>query len=275
MNNSKKIFIAILAVIVLFLIYNEIRITNDPARLVPDVEADIPYSLYRLQIWIAAAGVLAVYSFVFKENPFFRLFEHALLGCATGYGCAIVTKQQIVEKWFIPIKTAFAQWASNGFSAEVAGGVFLIIPGIIGLLWYFQFSKKYFWISRIAMCIGLGAGAGLAFKDSFNQLIPQITGTFKSLWPGNYIVRDITNWQRAALGFENLIFVLGTASVLIYFFFAFSRKHLHVRVPAKLGRWYLMVTLGAFFGNTFMTRLSALIERVHFLVAEWLQLVQM
>jgi hypothetical protein len=33
-----------------------------------------------------------------------------------------------------------------------------------------------------------------------------------------------------------------------------------------------MVALGAFFGNTFMTRLSALIERVHFLVGEWLQL---
>jgi hypothetical protein len=58
----------------------------------------------------------------------------------------------------------------------------------------------------------------------------------------------------------------------MYFFFVFERKHAAIKGPAQLGRWYLMVALGAFFGNTFMTRLSALIERVHFLVGEWLQL---
>jgi hypothetical protein len=151
---------------------------------------------------------------------------------------------------------------------------------VLGLLWYFQFSKKYMWLSRIPLAVGLGAGAGLAVKGTFNTFVPQITTTFKSLAPEPFLVRSAsgvltvsTMQDRMALGFQNAVFVTGTVSVLIYFFFVVSRKHLAVRAPAQLGRWYLMLMLGAFFGNTFMTRLSALIERVQFLLYDWLKVI--
>ena len=103
-------------------------------------------------------------------------------------------------------------------------------------------------------------------------MIPQITGTFKPLWVGRGIVRDATLMERATASLENLIFVVGVISVLSYFFFAFGRRKYGIRAPAKLGRWYLMLSLGAFFGNPFMSRLSALIERFQFLFSEWLRL---
>ena len=90
----------------------------------------------------------------------------------------------------------------------------------------------------------------MAFKNVLNQLLPQVTGTFKPLWVGESIVRDATTLGRAAMSAENLY---------------------GVRAPAKLGRWYLMLSLGAFFGNTFMSRLSGLIERFGFLFSEWLK----
>jgi hypothetical protein len=34
---------------------------------------------------------------------------------------------------------------------------------------------------------------------------------------------------------------------------------------------FLMVTFGVFFGNTVMTRMSVFIERVWFLLAQWLR----
>ena len=114
-------------------------------------------------------------------------------------------------------------------------------------------------------------GKGLGVKGLFNTLLPQITGSFKTLWPGAEFVRDASFGDRFAVGAENLIYVVGTVSVLMYFFFAFGRKHWGIQAPAKLGRWYLMLSLGAFFGNTFMSRLSALIERIHFLFSEWLR----
>ncbi len=225
----------------------------------------------RGMVWVGALGTLAVYSFLIRENPFYRAFEYALLGCATGMSIAIALQDGLIVRWWLPMREGFSLLVNEGVSPAALGGVALLIPGVVGLLWYFQFSKRYFWLSRIPMVIGLGAGAGLAIKDQFNRILPQISGSAKTLWPGEAIWPGATVWQRAAIGAENLIFVVGTISVLAYFFFTIGGKSVAVRGPARLGRWYLMLSLGAFFGNTFMSRLSALIERFHFLFAEWLQ----
>ena len=247
---------------------NEIRIYQ--ASLLPGAQ---PYIWFvRLQFWLGAISTIAIYSFLYKENQFYRAFEHALLGSAAGMGTAVVVRQQLIDKWAVPVFSSCRSVFSQGFTPEIISGLLLIIPGIIGLLWYFQYSKKYFWISRIAFCITMGAGAGLAFKDKFNQLMPQIAETCKPVWVGSSFVRDASLANRIGMSIENIIFMTGTVTVLIYFFFVFSRKKLYIKAPASLGRWFLMIALGAFFGNTFMTRLSALIERVHFIIVEWLRL---
>ena len=45
-----------------------------------------------------------------------------------------------------------------------------------------------------------------------------------------------------------------------------------IRVPSSLGRYFLMITLGAIFGTTVMGRFSLIIERLNFLkdaFADW------
>lgn len=229
------------------------------------------YWMKRLQIWVAAVGTLAVYSFLIRDNTLYQGFTHAFIGAALGMGIPITIQDVLISKWWTPMIAGFKEVMASGFTPTAVTGVLLVIPGIIGLLWYFQLTKRYRWLSLIPMCIGLGVGAGMGFKNIFNTMIPQITGTFKTLWVGPTIVRDATTAQRVAMSAENLIFVLGTISVLSYFFFAFGRRKISVRSPARLGRWYLMLALGAFFGNTFMSRLSALIERFQFLFSEWLR----
>jgi hypothetical protein len=272
-----KIFWMILGALVLGLaVWGEFRAGSMPSVAARVKDLDLPnLGVYRLQTWVAALSCIAVYSFLFKENPFYRFFEHALLGCATGYSCAVVMRQNLYSQWLVPIKKSIVNVMANGWTPSDAATIALIFAGVIGLLWYFQYSKKYFWVSRIAMCISLGAGAGLAFKDTFNQLIPQITGTFKNVCPTEYVMPGASLLDRFYAGCENAIFVIGTVSVLMYFFFAFGNKNTIVKGSSKIGRWYLMIALGAFFGNTFMSRLSALIERVHFLMAEWLLISQM
>jgi len=229
------------------------------------------YFLTRTQIWLGAIGTLAVYSFLVKDNAVYQGFEHAFMGAALGLGIAVTLRDVLVSKWWVPMWNGVKMLFSNGPSAEAVSGALLLVPAVIGLLWYFQFSKRYNWLSRIPLCIGLGVGAGMGFKNIFNTLLPQITSTFKPLWVGEYIRRDATNAERVAASVENLIFVVGTISVISYFFFAFGKRRYGIRAPAKLGRWYLMLSLGAFFGNTFMTRLTALIGKFDFLFSEWLR----
>jgi hypothetical protein len=259
---------AIGVVLFAILAWNEHRIA---AGLLADgmTLGDLCYQ--RGVIWLGALGTLAVYSFLIGQNPFYHAFEYALLGCATGMGIAIALQDALIAKCLVPIREGFHLLASEGPTVAAVSGIILVVPALVGLLWYSQFSKRYFWLSRIPLVVGLGAGAGLAFKDLFNRILPQVTGTFKTLWPGESVMPGVDLWTRAGVAAENTIFVVGTISVLSYFFFAFGRKTVVSRAPARLGRWYLMLSLGAFFGTTFMSRLSALNERVHFLFAEWLR----
>jgi len=247
------------------LFWNELRFS-------PPAAGASVYWLKRVQIWVAAISTLAVYSFLVRDNSLYQGFEHAFMGAALGMGVTITIQDVLVSKWWTPMIAGFKELTANGPTSTAVQGVLLAIPGLIGLLWYFQLTKRYRWVSLIPMCIGMGVGAGMGFKSLFNTMIPQITGTFKTLWVGPSIVRHATTAQRMAMSFENLVFVVGTLSVLSYFFFAFGRGKISVRSPARLGRWYLMLALGAFFGNTFMSRLSALIQRFQFLFSEWLRL---
>ncbi|HEU4436626.1 MAG TPA: hypothetical protein VFR89_04115, partial [candidate division Zixibacteria bacterium] len=67
----------------------------------------------------------------------------------------------------------------------------------------------------------------------------------------------------------NVVLVVGILTGVIYFFF--SKEHKGVfGGAAKVGIWFLMVTFGAAFGLTVMSRMSLLIGRIDFLLRDWL-----
>jgi len=56
---------------------------------------------------------------------------------------------------------------------------------------------------------------------------------------------------------------------MTYFFFSFSHEKRGIRATARMGRWLLMISFGAFFGNAIMTRMAIFLERVKFLTNDW------
>ena len=69
--------------------------------------------------------------------------------------------------------------------------------------------------------------------------------------------------------FNNTIFVVILLLVLNYFFFTFGKEGSIQSRTATWGRPLLMVCFGAFFGSTVMARLALLVERVQFIVRDW------
>ena len=67
--------------------------------------------------------------------------------------------------------------------------------------------------------------------------------------------------------------MVGTVSVLWYFFFSLEHKRAGAGL-SKLGILFLMVSFGASFGYTVMGRVSLLIGRVQFLLFEWLKIAK-
>jgi len=130
---------------------------------------------------------------------------------------------------------------------------------VIGLMFYTVFSRRFAWMSRLALSIMMGFGAGYTFKGFFIEVIPHIEKSFKPIFVG------LDNWK---VGVNNAFFVAVLLCVMIYFFFSVEHRHPLIREPARLGRWLLMLTFGIVFGNTVMGRFSLFISRLDFLLLQ-------
>jgi hypothetical protein len=228
----------------------------------------------RVEVWVGAICVFAILSYLHSENVFYRLFEHILLGLGLGFTIANMTRQVLIAKWWEPMKAAFEAFYQGTYTGESWRDACLVFAGVFGLLWYFQYSKKYLWLSRITIGVTAGAGAGLAIKSESIRVLPQITSTFKNVVITGSMAPHLSPAGRIQLSIENLLFVVIVCCVLYYFFFSFRRDTRLAKAPANMGRFFLMISFGAFFGNTFMTRVVILIDRVSFLIHDWLMLLE-
>jgi hypothetical protein len=69
--------------------------------------------------------------------------------------------------------------------------------------------------------------------------------------------------------FGSVVILVGTVTVLFYFFFSVEHKG-PAHIPSRIGILFLMVAFGASFGYTVMGRVSLLIGRAQFLLNKWL-----
>ncbi len=70
---------------------------------------------------------------------------------------------------------------------------------------------------------------------------------------------------------NNVIFLVTLLSILTYFLFSFEQKGKLITGFTRLGRYLLMVGFGAIFGSTVMTRFALLIDRMSFVLIEFLR----
>jgi hypothetical protein len=198
-----------------------------------------------IQIWVAAFFTLAIFSFLYKDNPWYRLAEHIFAGLSAGYYIGLIWESVILQQLWIPMKQ---------------GSWWLIIPGILGTLMFARLWPRYSWVSRIALAFVMGNTAGIFLITQLHGVVlPQMQATMLALGGTNGFVSALMA----------IVVVVGTVSTLIYFYF--SKEHTGaLGVTARVGIWFIMISFGAHFGYTVMARISLLIGRVYFLAREWL-----
>ncbi len=211
-------------------------------------------------IWIAALLTLAIYSFLYKDNPIYRFAESLLIGISVGFLLVVTVDTTLMPKAVNPLVA--------NFRGLFAGGPFMeffviLVPVILGLLMFARFARGLVWLSRIALALYIGFGAGASIPANMQSLIlKQIEATIRPfLAPGN-----ITNIINIAL------ITVGLIATLAYFFFSKAHTDNFGRL-AKLGTYFLMIFFGATFGYTVMARISLLIGRLTFLLKDWLGLI--
>jgi len=120
------------------------------------------------------------------------------------------------------------------------------------------------WISRYPLAVITGIGTGVAVRGFVQaNIVQQIIATSKPLWGSGAPLTYI----------NNIIILVLTLSGLVFFVFTIPiEKSRGGRLIASIGRTGLMISFGALFGNTVLSRFSYLIGRMQFLLFEWLGL---
>lgn len=208
---------------------------------------------------IFAAGItLTMYSFLYKDNPAFKIGENLYVGVALGY--------TIIITWFNALKPdLYDPLIVPLFTRVKAPDYLLFAPMVLGIFMLMRLSRNLAWLSRWSFAFVVGLGAGITIPNFIHTFIlKQIEPSVRPVFAGGQTVFASVN---------DLIVLIGVVSVLIYFFFSIEHKG-PVRVVSKIGIWFLMVSFGASFGYTVMGRMSLLIGRVIFLLRDWLGIIQ-
>lgn len=190
--------------------------------------------------WVAAGLTLFMFSFLYKDNPFFRFGEHLYVGISMGYTIVRIYYDVMVKSLYIPVTQEGKWW--------------FLIAALLGLLILTRFIPKISWLSRISFAVIVGFGSGVAIPRIISSnILQQVQGTLK----------PILNSGQSPFGmaqFNALLILVGVVTVLIYFFFSIEHKG-PIKVAARIGIYFLMINFGAGFGYTVMARMSLLIGR--------------
>ncbi|PKK90430.1 MAG: hypothetical protein CVV64_08680 [Candidatus Wallbacteria bacterium HGW-Wallbacteria-1] len=140
-------------------------------------------------LWIAAFLTLGIYSFLYRDNPLYKLVEHLFVGVSAGYW---ITKQwdnvlykNLVERFTdIPHLMNMKQNTIQGMSAiadkasleyiylrdilepQISGDItynaLFVIPAILGVMMLLRLVPSLAWMSRWSLAFIVGVTAGLS-----------------------------------------------------------------------------------------------------------------
>jgi hypothetical protein len=222
-----------------------------------------------LSVLLGGIATIAIFSFLVKENSFYRFFEHIFIGIAAGYVPIYSMRNDLWPRVLEPMLGMNIIVFPDGTKSANYDASYLLylMPLSFGLLYYSIYSKKYSWLAKIVIGFQLGASAGFAFQGFFAAIIPQIVGSFKPLVVFSNGTLD------SLASFNNIVFVFTLFVVMAYFFFTFRAQDGVLSSISISGRWMMMICFGAFFGSTVMARLSLLVERLQFLIQDWFQAI--
>ncbi len=224
---------------------------------------------------IAVILTLAIFSFLWKDNPLYKFAEHLFIGTMVGYFVVVTFSQIIMRKIVDPLTIAVG-------AGEVIKVASLIVATLIGMLYLARFSRKSEWLSRYPIAITVGFWSGYAIVTSFKtNIVTQIHGTVidefgQPMLNGSNIAEF---FRHPAFGtflkaVNGPLLVFGVIVVLIYFFFSLKGTNRAVRFANKPALTYLMIGFGASFGYTFMGRISLFIGRINFIFNDWWPLLK-
>lgn len=189
-----------------------------------------------------------IFSYIWGDNPLYRLAIHILVGVSAAYAAVVVVRELL-----LPV---YAQLRVSPTTTELTAG---LVPFVLGLLLALKRLPRLAWMGTPTMALLVGVGAAVALMGALTgTLLPQVTAVAH---PTPLIA---------------LLIALFTAVTLLSFTFRSKPQPDGVwKRPwwQQIGQGILMITFGALFASLLSTSFILLIERISFFVSRVTQLL--
>jgi hypothetical protein len=189
-------------------------------------------------LWTGWVLMLTIYSYpLYKENPVYRFSEHLYIAVMLAVNL-VVNFSNVMRICVTPM---------------MQGDILMIVPLILGIMIYTMLIPEYRWVSRYPIAILVGAGFGLGIRGSIGPNIQDA------------IVSTITRpTDGGAMAWINFLYIaVGLVCSVLYFLLTYEHSGA-LQAPTRIGRLFIMVALGAYFGNTVLFRFTMLTGRAQF-----------
>lgn len=202
----------------------------------------------QIATWIAAIVTLVVLGGLLGERRFFGWSQHLLAGLATGFLALLAVTEVIVPRLLTPLI------ADPVGRAELWLGVALV-GAAVGAPWLPRV------VAAVPLSITIGSLAAFALGGAVvGTLLPQLASAVAR--PEPTLIASLAGVGAAVI----------SGLVLIGFVHGTPRGRV-MTVAASGGRWLMLAGLGGWLGYLLLSRLILLIDRLAFLVGDWLGLL--
>jgi hypothetical protein len=197
---------------------------------------------------------LMVFSYLVGDNPLFRVAIYLFIGVSSGYAATVIVNYVLIPR--------LGSLQGN----DVNQLILAAIPLLFGVTLFAKLSPRFSWIGNFAMAVLVGVGAAVAIGGALlGTLMPQL-GSAISMF-------DLRAAGSAARLLQGVVMLGGTVFTLASFHFSAGRaadgtpkRNPIIEGIAWVGRLFIAITLGVLFAGVYMSALTAMIERLSFIV---------
>jgi hypothetical protein len=225
-----------------------------------------------LGAWMISLFTLAVFSFLYRDNPFYKLAEHVFVGLGTAYFTLQYYEEGVLQPIYEWIHAASqtpegALVNLGGLPIEPATAIALRVgAGLFGLMLLFRMFRPNSWAPRWPLAIMVGVYAALKMTGETQSKFVILLGEQfnKALYdPAALSWSEAERIEQTGLyfTFARVVFITGLICALGHFLFTLRRTK-GLQVVSRIGVITLMITFGSMFGFTVLGRIALLIERV-------------
>lgn len=199
--------------------------------------------------WVAALMTLVVLGFLLGERRLFGWTQHLLAGLATGFLGLIALTEVLAPRLAAPLladPTGRPElWAGVALAATAAAAPWL--------------PRQ---LSVVPASIAIGTLAAFALGGAvIGTLLPQLNAAI--VRPGGSVTATVVGALAAVV----------SGLVLIAFLHGVQRGRV-LGTAAGAGRWLLIGGIGGWLGFLILSRLVLLVDRIGFLLGDWLGLAR-